>query len=81
MSVVLGGMRLPMVPAQARQPTESSSRYPLWRISGRAMALMATLPARESPTTAPKAVQAHTLPVASPPRQCPIQLRAARYRS
>ena len=46
-----------------------------------AFALMAMEPESTSPTTAPKAAQAHTLPWARPPRKCPSQRRAQVYRS
>ena len=76
MKVVLGGMRQPMVPEQASVPTARVSSYRYLRISGRAMAAMAMAPERVSPTTAPNRAQATTLPMASPPRRCPIQLLA-----
>ena len=62
-----------MVEEQARVPTASVSSYLLFRISGRAMAAMAMVPERVSPTTAPNRVQATTLPMARPPRIWPIQ--------
>ena len=81
MNVVEGGISAPMVEEQASVPTASVSSYLLFRISGRAMALMAMEPESTSPTTAPKAAQAHTLPWARPPRKCPSQRRAQVYRS
>ena len=74
------------IPGSARSrrtcaPCARSSAKACRRISGRAMVIMAIQPTKASPTTAPRAVQAHTLAMARPPRKWPHQLRAVRYRS